>query len=210
MARVFIAESESLLRDCLRALLTGAGHAVVGEGHGPAAVLAGAEQAAADVLLLDLDLGGGLELLQALKRRASPATRPAVVTMSSQPGHIAEAIRHGTAGHVLKDEGADELVLAVNAVACGRRFFGPKVADIALQALAADDAKAEPLSTLSQRERQIVTMVVNGMSSTAIGAELHLSPKTVDTYRSRLMTKLGVNGVPALVRLAVREGLIEN
>ena len=59
------------------------------------------------------------------------------------------------------------------------------------------------------RPGQIVTMVVNGMSSAAIGHDLHLSPKTVDTYRSRIMTKLGVSGVTALVRLAVREGLIE-
>ena len=67
-----------------------------------------------------------------------------------------------------------------------------------------------PTSTLSPRERQIVTMVVNGLSSSAIGEQLHLSPKTVDTYRSRVMAKLGVSGVTALVRLAVREGLVED
>ena len=67
-----------------------------------------------------------------------------------------------------------------------------------------------PFSTLSPRERQIVTMVVNGLSSSAIGEQLHLSSKTVDTYRSRVMAKLGVSGVTALVRLAVREGLVED
>ena len=86
-------------------------------------------------------------------------------------------------------------------------IFGPQVADLALQALT-NDAPADPFAILSPRERQIVTMVVNGLSSAAIGTQLHLSPKTVDTYRSRLMAKLGVNDLPALVRLAIREGLI--
>ena len=83
------------------------------------------------------------------------------------------------------------------------------LADLALRALT-DDSPPDRFATLSPRERQIVTMVVNGMSSAAIGTQLHLSPKTVDTYRSRIMSKLGVSGVTALVRLAVREGLIEN
>lgn len=67
-----------------------------------------------------------------------------------------------------------------------------------------------PVASLSARERQIITMVVSGQSSTAIGEMLHLSPKTVDTYRSRIMTKLGVTDITSLVRLAVRIGLIDN
>ena len=122
---------------------------------------------------------------------------------------MAESVRLGASGYVLKDAGAPELLAAIDTVASGRRYFGPQVADLALQALT-DDSPPDRFATLSPRERQIVTMVVNGLSSAAIGTQLHLSPKTVDTYRSRIMTKLGVNGVPALVRLAVREGLIES
>ena len=117
-------------------------------------------------------------------------------------------MRLGACGYVLKDSGAVELLQAIDAVANGRRFFGPQVADLALQALT-DDSPSDPFAILSPRERQIVTMVVNGLSSAAIGAQLHLSPKTVDTYRSRVMAKLNVNGVTSLVRLAVREGLVE-
>jgi DNA-binding NarL/FixJ family response regulator len=210
MSRLYIVDDQLLLRDGLHALLEGAGHTVVGEGAEPTQVVAEAQQRQAEVMLLDLGLGerSGFEVLQELKRRGS-AVRAIIVTMSSQPRHVAEAVRLGAAGYVLKDSGAAELLQAIDAVTAGRRFFGPQVADLALQALA-DDAPPDPFSTLSPRERQIVTMVVNGMSSAAIGTELHLSPKTVDTYRSRIMTKLGVNGVTALVRLAVREGLIEN
>jgi two-component system invasion response regulator UvrY len=210
MSRLYIVDDQLLLRDGLHALLEGAGHTVVGEGAEPTQVVAEAQQRQAEVMLLDLGLGerSGFEVLQELKRRGC-AVRAIIVTMSSQPRHVAEAVRLGAAGYVLKDSGAVELLQAIDAVTAGRRFFGPQVADLALQALA-DDAPPDPFSTLSPRERQIVTMVVNGMSSAAIGTELHLSPKTVDTYRSRIMTKLGVNGVTALVRLAVREGLIES
>ena len=210
MSRLYIVDDQLLLRDGLHALLEGAGHTVVGEGAEPTQVVAEAQQRQAEVMLLDLGLGerSGFEVLQELKRRGC-AVRAIIVTMSSQPRHVAEAVRLGAAGYVLKDSGAAELLQAIDAVTAGRRFFGPQVADLALQALA-DDAPPDPFSTLSPRERQIVTMVVNGMSSAAIGTELHLSPKTVDTYRSRIMTKLGVNGVTALVRLAVREGLIES
>jgi two-component system, NarL family, invasion response regulator UvrY len=210
MSRLYIVDDQLLLRDGLHALLEGAGHTVVGEGAEPTQVVAEAQQRQAELMLLDLGLGerSGFEVLQELKRRGS-SVRAIIVTMSSQPRHVAEAVRLGAAGYVLKDSGAAELLQAIDAVTAGRRFFGPQVADLALQALA-DDAPADPFSTLSPRERQIVTMVVNGMSSAAIGSELHLSPKTVDTYRSRIMTKLGVNGVTALVRLAVREGLIES
>jgi two-component system invasion response regulator UvrY len=210
MSRLYIVDDQMLLRDGLHALVEGAGHTVVGEGAEPSQVVAEAQQRQAEVMLLDLGLGerSGFEVLQELKRRGSPV-RAIIVTMSSQPRHVAEAVRLGAAGYVLKDSGAAELLQAIDAVTSGRRFFGPQVADLALQALA-DDAPPDPFSTLSPRERQIVTMVVNGMSSAAIGTELHLSPKTVDTYRSRIMTKLGVSGVTALVRLAVREGLIES
>jgi two-component system invasion response regulator UvrY len=209
MTRIYLVDDQLLLRDGLQALLEAAGHQVVGASCDPTQAVVEAQQQHAQVMLLDLGLGerSGFEVLHELKRRASPV-KALVVTMSAQPRHVAEAVRLGAAGYVLKDAGAAELLQAIDTVAAGRRFFGPQVADLALQALT-DDSTADPFGLLSPRERQIVTMVVNGLSSVAIGAQLHLSPKTVDTYRSRIMAKLGVTGVTALVRLAVREGLVE-
>jgi two-component system invasion response regulator UvrY len=209
MSRVYLVDDQLILRDGLQALLESAGHDVVGASADPTQAVAEAQQRQAEVMILDLGLGerSGFEVLQELKRRDAPV-RAVVLTMSAQPRHVAEAVRQGAAGYVLKDAGAAELLQAIDTVAAGKRFFGPQVADLALQALTSD-APADPFTTLSPRERQIVTMVVNGMSSSAIGAQLHLSPKTVDTYRSRIMSKLGVNGLTALVRLAVREGLVE-
>lgn len=209
MTRIYLVDDQLLLRDGLNALLETAGHEVVGQSSDPTQAVAEAQQLQAQVMLLDLGLGdrSGFEVLHELKRRDSPV-RAVVLTMSAQPRDVAESVRLGAAGYVLKDAGAAELLQAIETVAGGRRYFGPQVADLALQALTSE-APADRFASLSPRERQIVTMVVNGMSSAAIGGHLHLSPKTVDTYRSRVMAKLGVSGVTALVRLAVREGLVE-
>ena len=209
MTRVYLVDDQLLLRDGLHALLESAGHQVVGECSDPTEAVVEAQRQQAQVMLLDLGLGqrSGFEVLQELKRRDSPV-KAVVLTMSAQPRHVAEAVRLGAAGYVLKDAGAVELLQAIDSVAAGRRFFGPQVAALALQALT-HEGPADPFAILSPRERQIVTMVVNGLSSVAIGGQLHLSPKTVDTYRSRIMAKLGVTGVTQLVRLAVREGLVE-
>ena len=209
MSRIYLVDDQLILRDGLHALLESAGHEVVGASGEPSQAVAEAQQLQAQVMVLDLGLGerSGFEVLQELKRRDSPV-KAVVLTMSAQPRHVAEAVRLGAMAYVLKDAGAAELMQAIDAVAQGRRFFGLQVADLALQALTSD-APADPFATLSPRERQIVTMVVNGMSSSAIGTQLHLSPKTVDTYRSRVMAKVGVSGLTGLVRLAVREGLVE-
>ena len=209
MTRVYLVDDQLILRDGLQALLEAAGHEVVGASCDPTQAVVEAQQRMAQIMLLDLGLGSAPASRSCTSSNAATAAVKAVVlTMSAQPRHVAEAVRLGAAGYVLKDAGAAELLRAIDTVAEGRRFFGPQVADLALQALT-DDAPADPFATLSPRERQIVTMVVNGMSSAAIGAQLHLSPKTVDTYRSRIMTKLNVSGVTTLVRLAVREGLVE-
>ena len=131
-----------------------------------------------------------------------------VLTMSAQPRDVAEALRLGASGYVLKGASAAELMQAIDSVLQGRRFLGSDVADLAVQGLVARDGDAA-LNALSARERQIIARVVRGSSSAEIALLLHLSPKTVDSYRSRLMAKIGVSDVPALVRFAIRAGLID-
>ncbi len=209
MTEIYLVDDHAMLRDGLRAVLNSAGHRVVGEAADPTAALADIMRLAPAVLILDLHLGphSGFELLTQLQRRRQ-GIRTIVLTMSAQPRHVAEALRLGALGYVLKGAPAAELLAAIDAVLLGRRHLGADVADLAVQGLtASDDAAA--LDTLSARERQIVTLVVRGQSSAEIAALLHLSPKTVDSYRSRLMAKLGVADVPALVRLAIRCGLID-
>ncbi|WP_439590354.1 response regulator [Hydrogenophaga sp.] len=208
MSNLYLIDDHTLMRDGLRSLLHAAGHQVVGESADPTQALAQLRELGPVVVLLDLHLGqrSGFELLAELQRR-TPEARTIVLTMSAQPRNVAEALRLGAAGYVLKGSPASQLLQAIDAVSEGRRFLGPDVADLAVQGFTSpgDDA----LGTLSVRERQIVLMVVQGQSSTEIGRALHLSPKTVDSYRSRIMTKLATPDVPALVRFAIRTGLID-
>lgn len=210
MTRLYLVDDHQIMREGLRALLQALGHEVVGESADPTQALADMQRFGAEVLLLDLNLGGrsGLELLAELQRRRLP-TRCVVLTMSAQPHHVAEALRLGAIGYVLKGSAGSDLVNAINAAVQGKRYLGPDVAELAIQVLTKDE-ETDPLHVLSPRERQIIVMVVTGKSSSEIGKELHLSPKTVATYRSRLMTKLGVDDVPGLVRLAIRHKLIDS
>ena len=209
MTAVYLVDDHAIMRDGLRAVLQAGGHHVVGESVDPTQALADIQRLAPAVLLLDLQLGqhSGFELLTEVRRRRL-TTRTIVLTMSAQPRHVAEALRLGASGYVLKGASAAELMGAIDSVLQGRRYLGGDVADLAVQGLTARDG-GSALDSLSVRERQIVVLVVRGHSSSEIASVLHLSPKTVDSYRSRLMAKLGVANVPALVRLAIRTGLID-
>ena len=209
-ARVYLVDDHIMVRQGLRALLTEAGHDVVGDSGDITAALAELQQLIPDVVLVDLSIGtrSGMELLEELQRRHL-ATRPLVLTMSAQPRHVAMALKLGACGYVLKGSPSEELLQAIEALRSGRRHLGEGVAELAARALA-EGAGDDPFASLSVRERQVVTMVVDGHSSSEIGAALHLSPKTVDSYRSRLMAKLGAADVTALVKLALRHGLISN
>ena len=208
MSRVYLVEDHQIMREGLCALLEARGHTVVGQSQDPTQALADVLRLDPAVLLLDLNLGGrsGMELLAELQRRHLPV-RTVVLTMSAQPHQVAEALHLGASAYVLKGSPASELMQAIELAVKGKRFLGANVADLALEAFTQPDA--DPLGQLSPRERQTILMVVQGKSSAAIGATLHLSPKTVATYRSRLMKKLGVSDVPGLVRLAVRHKLID-
>ncbi len=208
MSDIYLVDDHALMRDGLRAVLHSGGHRVVGETDDPTRALAELQRLQPQVLLLDLHLGqrSGLELLEQLQRRGLPV-RSIVLTMVAEPGPLTQALQLGASGYVLKGSPAAELLAAVAAVTERRRYLSPQAAELLAEGVATP-RPASLLAQLSARERQVVSMVVRGRSSAEIGGLLHLSPKTVDTYRSRLMTKLGVDDVPALVRLAIREGLI--
>ena len=209
MTRLYLLDDHTIVREGLRAVLEASGMTVVGESGNVTEAMADIVRLVPDVVLLDLGLPdrSGLDLLSQLAGRGLP-TRVLVLTVSDRPWHVAEATRLGAAGYVLKGASGDEVVKAINDVLHGRTHFTGTVAARAVEA--ASGQAPDPMAALSTRERQIMRMVVSGMSSAANGAELHLSPKTVDTYRSRLMAKLGVHDLANLVRVAVRMGVIDS
>lgn len=210
MTRVYLVDDHLIMREGLRALLEAGGHTVVGESADPTETLADLLHLRPAVLLLDLQLGArsGFELLAELQRRHLPMSS-IVLTSSAQPNHVAEALRLGARGYVLKESAGSDLISAIAAVSLGKKHLGAGVADLALRAFT-QPQNDNPLSALTPRERQIIIMIVQGQSSSKIGQVLHLSPNTVDTYRGRLMMKLGVSDVTSLVRLAIRFKLIDS
>ena len=203
MTRVYLVDDHALVREGLRAVLEAAGMTVVGEAGQAGVALDEIAARLPDVVLLDLSLPdrSGLDLLAQLAQRKLPV-RALVLTVPERAWHVAEAVRLGALGYVLKGAPAAEVVKAIREVQNGRNHFGEGL-------VAAAAASGDPIAALSTRERQIMRMVVAGMSSAAIAEELYLSPKTVDTYRSRLMAKLGVHDLANLVRAAVRLGVID-
>ncbi len=198
------------MRDGIRAMVEAGGHEVVGVSEEPNSALADIVRLAPALVLLDLHLAegrSGLELLTEIRRRALPV-RTLILTMSAQPRDVATAVQLGAAGYLLKNSPRADLMNAIDTVVAGRRYLGPEVGELAAQALTSG-SELDLLRLLSPRERQIIAMVVRGQTSTVIGKTLHLSPRTVDTYRSRVMSKVGVSDLASLVRFAIRTGLID-
>lgn len=204
MMAVYLVDDHALMRDGLRAFLISQGHRVVGEAGSVDKALSEIRQLVPEVLLLDLYLGdaSGLELQEQLVRRQVPV-KTIVLAVDAQVHQVAEAHRLGVTGFVFKGASGHTLLQTMDVVRRGGRCWDPRA-----QALLERVGQTSRMALLSPREIQIVQLVVRGWSSIAIGDRLSLSPKTVDTYRSRLMAKLDVNDLPSLVRLAIREGLI--
>ena len=142
----------------------------------------------------------------ALLRDKCPATRVVMLSMHSSAEHVFRALEVGAVGFVLKESAGEEVAAAVRAAHAGRRYLSRAIAALELTAQSRA-GRASPLESLSARERQVLQMVVEGQSSAEIAATVHLSPKTVETYRGRLMKKLSVSNVPGLVRFAIEHGL---
>jgi DNA-binding NarL/FixJ family response regulator len=147
----------------------------------------------------------GIEAAREIRNRA-PQARVVILSMHSSAEHVFHALEAGASGYVLKESAANEIIDAVRAVRAGHRYLSPKVAEVLADNISRGGG-ASPLASLSKRERQVLQLVAEGRSSAQIAATLHLSPKSVDTYRSRLMQKLHIGDVAGLVKFAIQHGL---
>lgn len=209
MARVFLIDDHAIVREALAGFLEAHGHTVAGQCGDLAEAPQLLRASQPELLLLDLQLGlrSGFELIETLRRRGE-RVRTIVTTTSSQAQDVARAVRAGVEGYLLKTAPSRQLLEAIDEVLAGRRHYQGQVAELAIAALSSPDEQQQ-LASLSTRERQVVAMVARGMSSAEVGRDLCLSPKTVDSYRSRLMSKLGVSDLAGLVRFAIRHRLVD-
>ncbi|MEO6749235.1 MAG: response regulator transcription factor [Casimicrobiaceae bacterium] len=207
--KVLLADDHSILRDGIAALLEAQeGIAVVAHAQdGREAVRKAAahqpDVAVMDIVMPELD---GIEATRLLQQ-SSPATRVVILSMYSTTEHIFRALQAGAKGYLLKESAGAELVAAVRSVHAGRRFLSQKITESVVDDYIRQHVPTDPLGTLSRREHQILQLVASGKSTADIAGALFLSPKTVDTYRSRLMQKLDIDNIAGLVRFAIACGL---
>jgi two-component system response regulator NreC len=189
---------------------------VVGEAVDGDAAIQRAGELRPDVVVMDITMegGGGLAATREITERF-PECKVLVLTVHNSVEYLRQALEVGATGYVLKQAADTELAVAVRAVQRGEIYVYPVFTRVLLGDWALDgetDASAEPDSyeRLSPREKQVLRLVALGYTSRQIANQLYLSIKTVGTYRSRLMTKLNLRSRPALVRYALRRGLLEN
>ena len=206
--RVLLADDHTLMREGLRALLTTVPDiSVIGEARTGREAVSAVQQAAPDVIVMDIAMPdlNGIEAARLIHAR-DPAMRIVMLSMHSTAEHVYRALEAGASGYLLKETAADEVITAVRAVHAGRQYLCAALAG-SVGGAAAFARKSGPVDSLSPREQQVLQMVVEGKTSSEIAHVLFLSPKSVETYRNRLMKKLGVENIPSLVKFAVEHGL---
>ncbi len=209
MIRVVLVDDHAVVREGLRALLELQPDLQV------LAALGDAREAVRfciehhpDVTVLDVsmpDLGG----IEAAKQIHDGCAEGRILMLSMHSGaeYVLQSMRAGASGYVLKESAGREVVDAIRAVHAGQRFLSRKISSQAVDEYLRSRAAEDPLERLTARERQVLQLVVDGRTSSEAAEVLGLSPKSVETYRSRLMIKLGIDDLPALVKFAVRRGM---
>lgn len=210
---VFIADDHAIVRDGLRLLLQSqADLEVVGEAANGREAVAQVPRLRPDIAIVDLSMPelNGIDVIRRL-HETCPSTQVIVLSMYSTAEHIYHALQAGARGYLVKECSVVEVIQAVRAVHAGRTYMSQKISDTVvseyLRQHESSVRSASPVERLSAREREILQFVVEGKSSAEIAELLFLSPKTVETYRSRLMRKLDVGDIPALVKFAILHGL---
>jgi DNA-binding NarL/FixJ family response regulator len=209
--RVLVADDHTIVRQGLVGILkASADIEVVGEAGDGAEAVEKATKLKPDVVVLDVSMPhlNGIEAARRI-RDALPGTRVLVLTMHDDEEYVLKMVRAGASGYLLKDSAASELLAAIRALKAGKASFGPHATRALAEAYQSDRPLPEdPFERLTDREREIFQLVVEGKTNAQIAEMLFISPKTVDNHRTRMMEKLGVHGTAELVRFAAKHKLI--
>jgi DNA-binding NarL/FixJ family response regulator len=209
---VLLADDHPIVRQGITHLLaTEADITVVGEASDGLQTVQLAEKFKPTVLIVDMMMPGlnGLEILRQVKKR-SPATFSIVLSMQSADAYVIEALKAGASGYVLKDAGPSELLIALRQVLQGQRFLSPKLSERLIDAYiqTSDKTVLDPYETLTDREREVLQMASEGLTTSEIARRLSISPRTAELHRSRMMSKLGLHSQMDLIRYAVKRGIL--
>lgn len=212
--RIVVADDHTLIRRGIVSLLGAEPDMeVVGEASsGPEAVRQ-AQATAADVVLMDIAMpdGNGLDATRDIGRQ-SPGTRVLILTVHDREDYLFQALRAGAAGYILKGADTQDLLSAIRAVHQGGVYLYPTVtkkvlADYMRRVDSGEDRAS--YDNLSERERQVLTLIAQGKTTAEIAVVLYISPHTVQTHRDHIMEKLDLHRKAELIKYAIRKGLID-
>jgi two-component system, NarL family, invasion response regulator UvrY len=208
--RLLVADDHAIVRRGLRQIVAEASDlSVTGEAATAGEVLERVDERSWDVVILDLSLpgGNGLDLLAEVKRRR-PDLPVLILTVHSEEQYAVRALRAGAAGYLTKESAPEQLVEAVRKVVRGGKYVSPAVAE-RLAFNLGRDADRPPHETLSDREYQVLRMVASGKTVSEVAEALSLSVKTVSTYRTRILEKMGMKTNAELTHYAIKNGLVD-
>lgn len=206
---VLLADDHAVVRDGLMLVLQSQEDVrVVGTAADGRTAVWQAVELSPDVVVMDIAMPvlNGIEATEQIRDRC-PDTEVLILSVHSSAEHVFRALRAGALGYVLKESAGAEVIAAVRSIHARKRYLGAKIADTVIEDYIRQRHTTSPLDSLSPRERQILQLVAEGKTSAEGAAILAISPKSVDTYRSRLMQKLGLSDLPSLVKFAIQHGL---
>jgi len=209
--RVILADDHTLVRAGIRRIIESQpGCVVVGEAADGHEAIETLRRVQADVLVLDLKMEGrdGIEVLRVAKADR-PEVRVIVLTMHAGREYVARAMEEGANGYLLKDSAVQDLAAAIDAVMAGRTYFSPAIQQQMAEILNGREPATPDLRALTDREREVLVLLVRGLSTKEIAAALDIGARTVETHRANLMRKLGVRSVALLTQVAIREGILD-
>jgi DNA-binding NarL/FixJ family response regulator len=215
--RLLVADDHPVVRTGLCTLLSAQPDMeVVGEAMNGTMAVERALELTPDVVVMDITMEGvnGLAATREIRKRL-PQTKVLILTIHNSVEYLRQALDAGATGYVLKQAADTELAVAIRVVQRGEIFLYPVFTQVLLEDMAQnremdDLSQRDSYELLSRREKEVLRLVALGYTSRQIADRLYLSVKTVGTYRARLMSKLNLKGRPALVRYALRKGLLEN
>jgi len=211
--RVLLADDHALVRAGIRALLEGLEEVVVvAEAGNGGEVLELARKHRPDIVLLDISMPGigGLEASAQLKQEL-PEVRVVMLSMHANEEYVLQALRAGAVGYMLKDSATAELELALQAVMQGETYLSPPISKQVVEGYVQRVGAEQPAADhLTPRQRQVLQLIAEGLSTKEIAYRLELSVKTVETHRAQLMERLQIRDIAGLVKYAIRNGLVSS
>ena len=208
--RILIADDHAIVREGIRTILQAQDDMeVVGEAGDGREALNKAEVLKPDVILMDISMPAlnGIEATRMILSRM-PTVRVIILSMHHTNEYVIRAMQAGARAFLLKESAGFSVVRAVRAVMKGRKYFDEGIEVPHIKRSGSPVPPETPLSSLSRRERETLQLIVEGNTNAAIAEIFKISTKSVETYRSRLMLKLGISNVPALVIFALQHGVI--